>query len=171
MENFTNSQIDISHLPQFESVEFHPISKSYLKKSIFQDLLLLCAATIGWIALYYFDLNPIITIIILVVLCLYFSFRFWNTFMLQKNYGFALREKDILFRRGYFVNKTTVVPFNRIQHASISRDILDKYLNIATLKIFTAGGSGSDIEIPGLSPELALQLKEAFAAKLTKNGL
>lgn len=171
MENFTNTEIDLSSLPQVEDVEFHPISKSYLLKSLFQDLLLLMLAATGLTALYYFDLNFNLTLAVLIILGLYFIFKFWNTLMLQKNYGFALREKDILFRRGYLVNKTTVVPFNRIQHASISRDVLDKYLKIATLKIFTAGGSGSDIVIPGLAPDLALQLKEALAAKLTKNGV
>ncbi|MGO3181222.1 MAG: PH domain-containing protein [Aequorivita sp.] len=171
MEKFTNNAIDIDSLPQFEEVDFQPISKNYLTKSYLQNFLLLCAAMIGWGALSYFETNQLLTIILFIAIVLYFAFKFWNIFKLQKNYGFALREKDILFRRGYFVNKTTVVPFNRIQHASISRDVLDKYLKIATLKIFTAGGSGSDIIIPGLTPALALRLKEALAAKLTENRI
>jgi len=169
MENFTNKSIDIASLPQFEEVAFQPISKSYLIKSNLQNLVFLCVAMIGWAISFYFELNQIQLIILLIGIVLYFGFKFWNISQLQKNYGFALREKDILYRRGYLVNKTTVVPFNRIQHASISRDVLDKMLKISTLKIFTAGGSGSDIVIPGLAPDLALQLKEALAAKLTAN--
>ena len=169
MENFTNKSIDIASLPQFEEVAFQPISKSYLIKSNLQNLAFLCVAMIGWAVLIYFDLNRIQLIILLIGIVLYFGFQFWNISRLQKNYGFALREKDILYRRGYLVNKTTVVPFNRIQHASISRDVLDKMLRISTLNIFTAGGSGSDIRIPGLAPDLALRLKEALAAKLTAN--
>lgn len=169
MENFTNKSIDIASLPQFEEVAFQPISKSYLIKSNLQNLAFLCVAMIGWAVLIYFDLNRIQLNILLIGIVLYFGFKFWNISRLQKNYGFALREKDILYRRGYLVNKTTVVPFNRIQHASISRDVLDKMLRISTLNIFTAGGSGSDIRIPGLAPDLALRLKEALAAKLTAN--
>lgn len=171
MENFTNKSIDIASLPQFEEVAFQPISKSYLIKSNLQNLAFLCVAMIGWAVLIYFDLNRIQLIILLIGIVLYFGFQFWNISRLQKNYGFALREKDILYRRGYLVNKTTVVPFNRIQHASISRDVLDKMLRISTLNIFTAGGSGSDIRIPGLAPDLALRLKEALAAKLTANEI
>jgi len=169
MENFTNKSIDIASLPQFEEVAFQPISKSYLIKSNLQTLVFLCVAMIAWAVSFYFDLNRIQLILLLIGIVLYFGFKFWNIFMLQKNYGFALREKDILYRRGYLVNKTTVVPFNRMQHASISRDVLDKMLKISTLKIFTAGGSGSDIIIPGLAPDLALRLKEALAVKLTEN--
>jgi hypothetical protein len=172
MENFTNKSIDISSLPQFEEVAFQQISTSYLIKSNLQNLAFLCVAMIGWAVLIYFDIiNQTQLIILLIGIILYFGFKFWNISRLQKNYGFALREKDILYRRGYLVNKTTVVPFNRVQHASISRDVLDKMLKISTLNIFTAGGSGSDIRIPGLAPDLALRLKEALAAKLTENEI
>lgn len=169
MENFTNKTIDIATLPQFEEVAFQPISKNYLIKASLQNLVLLSVAMIGWIVLFYFQINQFQLNLLLIGITLYFGFKFWNISQLQKNYGFALREKDILYRRGYLVNKTTVVPFKRIQHASISRDVLDKMLNISSLNIFTAGGSGSDIIIPGLPPDLALRLKEALAAKLTAN--
>ena len=170
MENFTNKTIDLSSLPQIEEVDFQSISGKYLIKSNLQTGILLCFVMIGWAVLFYFDINPNQLILLLAGIFLFFGFQFWNISRLQKNYGFALREKDILYRRGYLVNKTTVVPFNRIQHASISRDVLDKILGISTLKIFTAGGSGSDISIPGLAPDLALRMKEALAVKLTENG-
>ncbi|WP_310991175.1 PH domain-containing protein [Aequorivita marina] len=171
MDKFTNNSIDIGLLPQFEEVGFQPISKNYLIKVNLQNFLLLCITMIGWGVFTYFEISNTLSIILFILIVLFFVFQFWNTFKQQKNYGFALREKDILFRRGYLVNKTTVVPFNRIQHASIFSDVLDKYLKIATLKIFTAGGSGSDIIIPGLTPDLALRLKEALATKLTEHEL
>ena len=88
--------------------------------------------------------------------------------MLQ-SLGYALREKDIVYKRGFIFNKTTIVPFNRVQHVSISRGVWDKILGISNLNIFTAGGSGSDITIPGLDPKMALQLKEALAVKISKD--
>lgn len=169
MENFTNPAIDIASLPKFESVSFQPISRKYLVKAILQNLFFLCMAIIGWVVLFYFEISELQLNILLIGIVLYFGFQFWNIFQLQKKYGFALREKDILYRRGYLVNKTTVVPFNRIQHVSISRDLLDKVFGISTLKIFTAGGSGSDIVIPGLTPDLALRLKGALAVKLAQH--
>ncbi|HSI70564.1 MAG TPA: PH domain-containing protein, partial [Gillisia sp.] len=59
--------------------------------------------------------------------------------------------------------------FNRIQHVSISRDVFDKFLNIASIQVFTAGGSGSELSIPGLEPNRARELKEALAVKITKD--
>jgi membrane protein YdbS with pleckstrin-like domain len=109
------------------------------------------------------------SVFLLGLIILFFVFRFWNNYKIQKSLGFAIRERDMIYKRGYIFNKTTVIPFNRVQHASISRDIWDKLLGISSLKIFTAGGSGSDIGIPGLQPELALKLKEAIAVKISQD--
>ncbi len=93
---------------------------------------------------------------------LFFGFQYFLIFKNQEVYGYALRERDIVFRRGFLFEKTTIIPFSRIQHVSISQGILDKSLKIATLQIYTAGGSGSDINIPGLEPQRATAVKEAI---------
>lgn len=170
MENFTNDLIDIAALPNYEEVDFQPISRKYLTKTLLQTAGFMVAIVIGCGFLFYFKWEPIYIFGILLVILLWFAFLYWNVFKLQENYGFALREKDILYRRGFLVNKITVVPFNRIQHVSTARGLLDKKLGIATLNIFTAGGSGSDIKIPGLEPDLALRLKEAVSKKLLDNA-
>ncbi|HSI70526.1 MAG TPA: PH domain-containing protein [Gillisia sp.] len=169
MENFSNHSIDLSSLPKYEEVSFQNISKNYLLKSFLQTGIFMLFVFAGWGAMFYYNINPYTLWLALTAILLYFLFRFWNTFKLQQNYGYALREKDILYRRGFFVNSTTVVPFNRIQHVSISRDVFDKFLNIASIQVFTAGGSGSDLSIPGLEPMRARELKEALAVKITNN--
>lgn len=170
MENFSNNTIDLNSLPNFEEVEFHPISGKYLIKSNIQTGIFLFIVLAGWGLFYYYQASTINLTLSILVIFLFFGFKFWNNYKVQNTYGYALREKDILFRRGFFVNATTVVPFNRIQHVSISRDALDKILDISSIQVFTAGGSGSDISIPGLRPDLALKLKEGLAKKLTANG-
>lgn len=170
MENFSNTGIDINALPQYQDVEYQPVSKKYLIKTNISTGIFMLFVFVGWGALVYNDVGYFYTGISLAFILLFFSFRFWNNYKLQRNYGYALREKDILYRRGYLVNSTTVIPFNRIQHASVSRDMLDKILDISSVQVFTAGGSGSDISIPGLKPEEALRLKEALAGKLSEDG-
>lgn len=165
MENFTNPEIDIASLPDYEEVDFQPISEKYLVKSLLQTSGFMMVILIGWGVLFYVNWTPYI-FLLLIGIFMWFGFLFWNVFKLQKTFGFALRERDILFQRGFIVNKITVVPFNRIQHVSTTRGVLDKYLGIATLNIFTAGGSGSDIKIPGLTPDLALRMKESLSIKL-----
>ncbi len=169
MENFRNETIDINLLPKFEEVKFTKISYKYLIKSNIQTGIFLVVIMIAWGVLWYYDAGIQNLLIAGVVIFLFFAFRFWNNFKMQGNYGYALREKDLLYRRGFLVNSVTVIPFNRIQHVSVSRDFIDKMLNISSLQIFTAGGGGSDVNIPGLKPELAVNLKEALSSKLTAN--
>lgn len=170
MENFSNQTVEIDALPKYEEVAFNPISDKYLIKVNIQTLLFLVVALAGWGVLFYYEMAFLVRILILVAIILYFGFKFWNNFKLQDRYGYALREKDILYRRGFLISTTTVIPFNRIQHASVSRDILDKFLGISSVQVFTAGGSGSDISVPGLKPEIASGLKEALAKKLASDG-
>lgn len=170
MENFSNRSIDIDSLPNFEEVDYQTISSKYLVKSNIQTTIFLVIVLVGWTTFFYYQASITNLTMAMVAIFLYFSFRYWNNYKVQKTYGYALREKDILFRRGFFVNAVTVVPFNRIQHVSVSRDAIDKLLSISSVQVFTAGGSGSDINIPGLPPDLAVKLKEGLANKLTTNG-
>lgn len=169
MENFSNEPIDLHSLPRFEEVEYTGISNKYLIKSNIQTGIFLVIILIAWSILWYYGAGTQNLQIAAAVIVLFFAFRFWNNYKMQKNYGYALRERDVLYRRGYLVNSVTVIPFNRIQHVAVSRDFMDKMFNISSLQIFTAGGSGSDINIPGLKPELATTLKEALSTKLTAN--
>lgn len=169
MENFSNPEIDISSLPKFEEVEYQPVSSQLLKKELLGLAIFFCIVIVAFSAFIYFGLHPYFLYAGLVLIPIYFAFNTWNIFKMQKEYGYALREKDILFKRGFLVNRTTVVPLNRIQHATVSRGVFDKLLGISTLNIFTAGGSGSDIKIPGLLPETALQLKEKLSQNISED--
>ena len=164
---FTNQQINIDLLPEHQAVDFETISKKKQTKSFYQITIGLVILLAGWAGLFYFLPTHWSLYLALGILLLVFGFAYLNASLLQKKYGYALREKDLIYRRGYLITKTTVIPFNRIQHVSISRGVFDKALGISTLKIFTAGGQGSDVSIPGLLPNLAVNLKEAVAKKLT----
>ncbi|MBE7639273.1 PH domain-containing protein [Salegentibacter sp. BLCTC] len=168
-KDFSNDQIDLASLPKYESVAYSSVSSTYLiKMNIQTGIFMLVLFTILGV-LWFFQLNQWQTGILLAVVIAAFIFRFWNNYKLLQSLGYAVREKDIVYKRGFIFNKTTIVPFNRVQHVSISRGVWDKILGISNLNIFTAGGSGSDITIPGLDPKMALQLKEALAVKISKD--
>ncbi len=169
MENFSNDPIDINLLPKFEDVDYTGISGNYLIKSNIQTGIFLIFVLIAWGVFWYYDAGIQNLQLAAGIIILFFAFRFWNNYKMQANYGYALRDKDLLYRRGFIVNTVTVIPFNRIQHVSVSRDFFDKILNISSLQIFTAGGGGSDVNIPGLEPTLAVNLKEALSKKLSHN--
>ena len=78
-----------------------------------------------------------------------------------------MRSKDIVYRSGWLWRSTTTAPFNRVQHVMIDQGLIERQFQLSKLKIFTAGGSGSDLTIPGLNPETANTLKEFIVKKTT----
>lgn len=168
--SFENAQLDIDSLPRHGEVEFSSLNPKYLVKL---NIITTAGALIflgGFIAAFallenYRGLLPFLAILFLLL----FFLSYYRNFQLQKRNGYALRERDIIFQRGFIYKKTTVVPFNRVQHVSIGRDLLDKLFGISTLQVFTAGGSGSDIRIPGLHPKVTNNLKEEISKRISSH--
>ena len=87
-----------------------------------------------------------------------------------KTAGFALRQHDIAFVRGVFFRKTIVLPFNRVQHAHLSSGPLQRRFGLASLRLYTAGASGIDLQIDGLPAEMAASLREHVMARTEGAG-
>ena len=76
-----------------------------------------------------------------------------------KRRAYAVRDKDILFRKGVIWQSVTAVPFNRIQHVETSNTPIDRKFGLAKLQLFTAGGSSGDLRIDGLGAVNAEKLR------------
>ena len=168
--SFRNNTIDISTLPDFEQVALNPVRKKLLTKHLLQTGVWLIIV-IAFSVFMYFQDEILVGGIISGIIILFLIFVVFNFIKKQPRYAYAIREKDLIYKRGFLLSKTTVVSFNRIQHVSINRSVLDKWLDLSTLKIFTAGGSGSDVKIPGLDPTVAEKLKEALAGKIANENV
>ena len=59
--------------------------------------------------------------------------------------------------------KVVVLPFNRLQHAEVSTGPLQRRHGLTSLKLYTAGASGVDLQIDGLTPESAATLRKHIA--------
>lgn len=70
--------------------------------------------------------------------------------------GYAVREKDIVYRSGVLWQSVRVVPFNRVQHTKTDSRLLDRRFGLANLTVFPAG-AGSQ-KIPGLGADTAEKL-------------
>jgi len=169
-EKFTNEQIQLSDLPDFEEVNFQPVSKKLRTKSLIQLSILTLIFLVGASLFFMTDGFGFLNLFIVLLFVIFLGIRFLDVILKQKYYGYALREKDILFRKGYIQTQITIIPFNRIQHSAINRSFFDKLFGISSLKIFTAGGSGSDMDIPGLLPEIANELNSAVSKKVSENA-
>lgn len=85
-----------------------------------------------------------------------------------KKKGFAFRTHDVLYRHGIIATNTIVIPYNRVQHVALHEGFVSRYFGLAKIEIFTAGGSSSDIEIPGIEMKQAENIKQLLMGKIQK---
>jgi len=96
---------------------------------------------------------------VFILLFSYFGFR---------KKAFAFRSHDVLFRSGIIATTTIVIPYNRVQHVALHEGFISRFFGLASVSIFTAGGSSSDIEIPGIEKEQAENIKQLLMGKIQK---
>lgn len=166
--NFENNQLEIGSLPKYEEVELKAFAPKYLLKRNISTTVWLIIIFAGIAIAYNFaEEFRVFVPFLSAAFILFFLWAYISNYQWYKKSGYAVRERDVVFKRGFLFERTTVVPFNRVQHVSTNRSVLDKMLNLSTLNVFTAGGSGSDVALPGLVPETADSLKEALAARMS----
>jgi membrane protein YdbS with pleckstrin-like domain len=168
LEEFTNSTVSFDALPKVESVPFQPLNKNYLNVVFLSNAIFSVVLAVGLTFLILFNEfvreNVIIWIAILVGII---ALLFWLSTVSFRKKGYALREKDILFRKGILSTTTTVIPFNRIQHVALHEGVFSRMYQLTELQVYTAGGSSSDLHIPGLPKEEAERIKSFLLNKIT----
>lgn len=169
MENFTNDTIDTTQLPRFEEVQFTPLHPSYWKVILVNISILFVMLGAGMGAMLVFveelagyGLQLAATFAILLGLTVLFS-----RISFAKR-GFAFRTHDVLYRSGIIATSTIVIPYNRVQHVALHEGLVSRYFGLAKVEIFTAGGSSSDIEIPGIEKIQAENIKQLLMGKIQK---
>ncbi|UFH45543.1 PH domain-containing protein [Flavobacterium galactosidilyticum] len=172
MENFSNETIDTSRLPKFEEVVFTALHPKYLRVVLINLAVVIAVFILVPIMLSIY--NPDIfsgrlwlilgvTIPVFCALIILFSILGF-----QKK-GFAFREHDVLYRHGVIATNTIVIPYNRVQHVALHEGLVSRFFGLAKIEIFTAGGSSSDIEIPGIEKEQAENIKQLLMGKIQKS--
>jgi len=78
-------------------------------------------------------------------------------------WAWAEREDDLLLRRGVLVQRTTVVPYGRMQYVDVTAGPLDRRFGLATLVLHTAAAA-TDATVPGLRRDEAARLRDRLAA-------
>lgn len=160
MENFTNNQIDFDTLPKFEEITFTPLHKDYLNVIYIGNAIFSVLLTLAFFGLLLFNedsreyLLPLILIKILII-----GLLFWISTIAFRKKGYAIREKDVVFRKGLLATTTTIIPFNRIQHVALHEGVLSRMYDLSELQVYTAGGSSSDLHISGLPKMQAEKMK------------
>lgn len=167
---FTNAQHFSSELPKIENIDYESIPRAALYVNLIVIgiifLIILLAASLAVILID--EVQPYGLFILggILLLSAFVCFVEWKSFQFK---GFALRDHDIAFREGWMWKSTIIVPYNRVQHIEVNQGPIDKLFDLASINIFTAGGSSSDLEISGLSPDQAANIKSFIISKTNKN--
>lgn len=169
MQDFTNDTLDIDGFPKYEEVSLNAVSKKYWKVVLLNIIIFLLALAAGLAMLWQIAVasRPYIYVI-----CLgYIAFSTLLILLYQtaiRRRGFAIREKDILYRSGIIAISTTIIPFSRVQHIALDEGLFSRMYQLGQLRIFTAGGSSGSLHIPGIEIEQARQIKELLMKQINQ---
>ncbi len=76
-----------------------------------------------------------------------------------RSIGYALRDDDLVFRRGLMWQRFTAVPYGRMQLVDVARGPLDRALGMSELKFVTAAAA-TNVRIPGIPAADADDLRD-----------
>ncbi len=171
-EEFSNQVVLPDLLAPIEVQKFEDLEQKYKLVTQIGTAIVLILAFIGFFLFVYFSSGDI-PIVVLIGVPLIFVVLFVLKFVLVilgfPKKGYLLREQDISYRSGLLIYKLTTIPFNRIQHVEVSQNIIEKGFGLSRVNVFTAGGSVSDLSIPGLLPEKAHQIESFLLLKVSKH--
>ena len=159
---FHNTQLTDEALPDVETVTFQKHPKRYLPYLLITSLLPLTFILVVGLALMLFGLFwwGMSTSTFWAVLALLISLEEIKGFPIR---GYALRTHDITYQKGWLFFSKVTVPFNRIQHGEIVQGPMAQLFELSELRLYTAGGSISDLPIGGLPYDEAHRLREYVA--------
>ena len=163
MNEFSNNPIEIDQLPKFEEVQLKGLHPKYIN-------VLLFVLIIGvFSTLFYFKKDAFSNstwILILVGVLVFLAGLIVYTKLSFNKKGYAFREHDTIYKSGLISETTTIIPFNRVQHVALHQGFISRKLGLASIELFTAGGSSSDLEIPGLLLADAQIIKNLVSQKI-----
>lgn len=160
---FENSPVELAALPQAHEIPGQALQSKYLRQQLISNSIFFIILLIGILVVWMntpLSEFPWVVAALIGGWVLLFSLTSFTAVKGFRHKSYTLREHDILYRSGWLWRSEIIIPFNRVQHCEVSQGPIEKWLKLAQLKVFTAGGQSADLSIPGISPEEAQQLKE-----------
>lgn len=166
---FLNNQLPIDALPRVADTALGPIERSYLKVLRWEWAIvtLLLAIAIGVLQWFVPALRRPLPMILLPGGWI-LTMGAWLLIQ-EKAFSvkaFAIRDKDIIYRSGWIIQRTHTCPFNRIQHSAVTIGPLERQYGLASLVLYTAGSNEADLRVRGLQEATAWELKEWITQKI-----
>jgi hypothetical protein len=159
---FENPEIALDELPTADDLEWRSLGARYIRRLQVQALINTFVAVVGVGVLQVTPLpitqRWLFGLAWLLIVASGISGLLWPLVSVPRK-GYAIRDKDIVYRSGVLWRTVTAVPFNRVQHVETTSTPLDRHFALAALQLFTAGGSGGDLKIHGMPADVAEGLR------------
>ena len=170
---FVNPQIPLDAMPRADEVDWHPLHPGFVrclqaKALIGMPVLILVGGVVHALCVKVSALSGGVWLlpwmwIVLAVRALWSLV--WPMVEVPRR-GYAVRDKDVLYKAGVVWRSETAVPYNRVQHAETGSGPMDRRFGVARLTVFTAGTTGGDLRIEGLGEDVAERLRVYIVNKL-----
>ena len=168
---FENNKILAQDLPNYEAVAATVLDKKYYWVVLTSTFIVFSFISVGLMLCFYF-LNFLKSMPYKQAAAIVY-FTFWGLYIVYSWFGFkrksyCYRTHDVIYNYGVFHKTTVLIPFNRIQHIALHQGLFSRNFGLASLQFYTAGGSTTDISIPGIPLEIAKSFKEMISDKIEK---
>ncbi len=164
-KHFSNKQVDISAIST-QAISLQSLSPRYRQINLILGMgfgctlaFILTLVSQGW----FFDLPEPASPFVNAGYAFIIFITLWDLiyhFFADPLKKYALREHDLNFQSGLIFRSTVSQPILRIQHIEIKRGPIERKAGLATLQVFSAGGSSHTFNIPGLENEKAVTLRQ-----------
>lgn len=160
-EAFRNEQVDPGTLPDWRTARLHGVAPAFVPYAILATLLFwggvaLVAFTALRLAAELSVPRALLTAAPILLAAGWFAAL---ALLDAKRRGWAVREHDLIYRSGVIWQRTTILPFARIQHVETTSGPLERAFGLLRMKCFTAGGAAGDLTVKGLDAASAKRVR------------
>lgn len=167
--DFINSAIDLKTLPAAEETILQPVQPAYKKILVIEWMI--TSTVLATVAIALILLVPALKsgygLMIFIAAMSALSFLYYLS--IQRSFpfmAFAIRERDVMYQRGWITRSIKICPFNRIQNCTVQTGPLERQYGLASLIVYTAGSESADLRIPGLLQEEAEKFRHFIMEKI-----
>jgi len=157
---FENPDLSVESLPEAASLEWQPLAPRYVRRRQVEALVAVLVATVvgGGFQVLGPDVRFLMPLLWSAIGIALLAGIAWPVVAVPRK-GYAIRERDLLYRTGVLWRAEHAIPFNRVQHVETGSKPLDRVFGLKSLHLHTAGASGSDLQIHGLPADVAERLR------------
>ncbi len=154
--------------PVADSLPMYPLDTRFIQVEVIGGMILTAAVSLMgavglsvlWISMGFGTVWFVLVACALGIVGVLIFFTFVWPKIEFRHYRWRLDEQSLEIHRGVWFQHRISVPLGRVQHADVSQGPLLRRFDLGKLTIHTAGTSNAQIELSGLSHELALQLRD-----------